>query len=87
MHISHLLTFNLGEQMRKENGVELGTKSVLRHLTASMYSCDVLPFHTAVAIHRKYKSIRLSSVAANVLILEDIIKASDVKEYGLIFVF
>lgn len=72
----------LGSQMRKENGIDFGTQSILRHLSESMYSCNVDPTRTAVArLRKKYKSIKLSSVVVNILLLEGTIKHNDIKEY------
>lgn len=70
----------LGVKMKKENGVELGTHSILRHLSPSLFCCDLEPSRIAVAKHREYKKIKLSSFIVNVLILEQVIKPSDVKE-------
>lgn len=70
--------------MRMENGVELGTQSILRHINSSMYCCDLDSSRIAVAQHRQLKNIKISSFAANVLILEGVIKPTDVKEYVLL---
>jgi len=65
-------------QMAAESGVQAAVQSFHANLPLEMIQCDVLPHLPAAWVHKKLP-IKLSKVAAQVLIDNAILDTSDMK--------
>ncbi|OBT54011.1 hypothetical protein VE04_04593 [Pseudogymnoascus sp. 24MN13] len=69
-------------RMYNESGVRTAVESFHRHLPTEALSCDLLPQYAAVwQIKVTNKSLKLSKIAAEMLIAEHLILAKDLKVY------
>jgi hypothetical protein len=67
-------------RMYNESGVRTAVESFHRHLPTEKLSCDLLPQYAAVwQIKVANKSLKLSKIAAEILIAEHLILAKDLK--------
>jgi hypothetical protein len=65
-------------QMAAESGVQAAAQSFHANLPLETIQCDVLPHLPAAWVHRKLP-IKLSKVAAQVLLDNTVLEASDIK--------
>ena len=68
----------LGESIREEQGTDIGGKSFHDHLNVDTLRCSVAPSRVAVWLVRKTQ-VRLSALAATVLLERGILQQSDLK--------
>lgn len=67
-------------RMYNESGVQTAVASFHRHLQTENMSCDLLPQYAAVwQVKVARKSLKLSKIAAEMLIAEHLISAKDLK--------
>lgn len=68
----------LGQKIREEKGTDIGGRSFHNHLNVDVLRCSLAPSRVAVWRVRRTK-VRLSSLAATVLVNHGVLKYSDLK--------
>ncbi|KAF2008820.1 glycosyltransferase family 1 protein [Aaosphaeria arxii CBS 175.79] len=71
----------ISSQMATESGVQAAVQSFHANLPNTMLQCDILPYHVASWEYRKLP-IKLSKMAAQILIDNSVLTQSDLKTYN-----